>query len=146
MVFKNPINGLHFQCDRKRSLTSCTQKRQHLIYRFGIAASRLSQPLPAGQACYLQSCVTFVCLILETHTQLDSAFHVLQKDSVTCRLGYRIVNCMTLQVSGFAQTLRVGSVLIVGTLVILNSHQMLTCAGHVQVQRDKISTLGSLGY
>lgn len=53
---------------------------------------------------------------------------------------------MTLQVSGFAQTLRVGSVLIVGTLVILNSHQMLTCAGHVQVQRDKISTLGSLGY
>lgn len=90
--------------------------------------------------------MTFVCLILETHTQLDSAFHALQKDNVTCRLGYRIVNCMTMHVlSVFAKTLRVGSALIVGTLVILNSYQMLTCAGHVQVERDKISTLGKLG-
>lgn len=65
---------------------------------------------------------------------------------MTRRLGYRIVNCVTLQIlSAFAKTLRVGSVLIVGTLVILNSYQMLTCAGHVQVQRDESSTLGKLG-
>lgn len=65
---------------------------------------------------------------------------------MTCRLGYRIVNCVTLQIlSAFAKTLRLGSVLIVGTLVILSSYQMLTCAGHVQVQRDESSTLGKLG-
>lgn len=65
---------------------------------------------------------------------------------MTRRLGYRIINRMTLQIlSAFAKTLRVGSVLTVGTLVILNSYQMLTCAGHVQVQRDESSTLGKLG-
>lgn len=65
--------------------------------------------------------------------------------SVSCPPGgqcdldlFIMVNCKTLHVWSICQIHPgLGSVLVVGTPVILNSYLVLTFAGHVQVQREK---------
>lgn len=63
-------------------------KQTVYICRYSITVSKLACTFTEGAVCYSQSFVKFVCLILKSDTQLESAFHVVFLDValvVDCR-------------------------------------------------------------